>query len=48
MYIIAIVTKEVSPLLVIELSHRFFDIFIEYFGTLDENTIKVFIFFYNF
>jgi AP-3 complex subunit mu len=39
-FLIGTTTNETSPLLVIEFLHRVFDIFDEYFGTVEEATIK--------
>lgn len=39
-FLIASSTGETSPLLVIEFLHRVYDIFDEYFGTVEESTIK--------
>eukprot|EP00595_Chromulina_sp_UTEXLB2642_P003032 CAMPEP_0196761946 /NCGR_PEP_ID=MMETSP1095-20130614/1267_1 /TAXON_ID=96789 ORGANISM="Chromulina nebulosa, Strain UTEXLB2642" /NCGR_SAMPLE_ID=MMETSP1095 /ASSEMBLY_ACC=CAM_ASM_000446 /LENGTH=388 /DNA_ID=CAMNT_0042112081 /DNA_START=164 /DNA_END=1330 /DNA_ORIENTATION=- len=39
-FLVATTTGETSPLLVIEFLHRVFDIFEEYFGTVEESTIK--------
>jgi AP-3 complex subunit mu len=40
LFMVAATTGEIQPLLVMEFLHRVFDIFEEYFGTVDENTIK--------
>lgn len=37
---LASTTRETSPLLIIEFLHRVFEIFEEYFGTVEESTIK--------
>ena len=39
-FLVASTTREVQPLLIIEFLHRVFDIFLEYFGTVEESTIK--------
>jgi AP-3 complex subunit mu len=39
-FLLAVTTKEVQPLLIIEFLHRVFDIFIDYFGSVEEGTIK--------
>ena len=39
-FIIAALTAEVAPLLVIEFEHRIVDIFNDYFGSVDETSIK--------
>jgi AP-3 complex subunit mu len=39
-FMVAATTGETSPLLVIEFLHRVFDIFEEYFGVVEESTIK--------
>ena len=40
-FLLATTTGETQPLVVIEFLHRVFEIFEEYFGTVDEVTIKV-------
>jgi AP-3 complex subunit mu len=40
MFVVASVTSEVSPLLIIEFLHRVVDVFMEYFGAVDEMSIK--------
>ena len=40
MFVVATVTNEVSPLLIIEFLHRVVNVFIEYFGSVDEMSIK--------
>ena len=40
MFVVATVTNEVSPLLIIEFLHRVVDVFMEYFGSVDEMSIK--------
>jgi len=40
LYFIAVVTKEIQPLFVIEFLHRIFDTFVDYFSTCSESTIK--------
>lgn len=39
-FVIAALAKDVAPLLVIEFLHRVVDIFVEYFGSADEGSIK--------
>lgn len=39
-FLLATTTKETQPLLIIEFLHRVFEIFEEYFGTVEETTIK--------
>lgn len=39
-FLIATSNGEISPLLVIEFLHRVYEIFEEYFGTVEETTIK--------
>lgn len=39
-FLVAATTRELQPLLVIEFLHRVFDIFLEYFGTVEESTVK--------
>lgn len=39
-FLLATSTGETQPLLTIEFLHRVFDIFLEYFGTVEETTIK--------
>lgn len=39
-YVIAVLAKDLAPLLVIEFLHRVVDTFVEYFGASDEATIK--------
>ncbi len=39
-FLLAVTTGEVQPLLVIEFLHRVFDIFAEYFGAVEESSIK--------
>jgi AP-3 complex subunit mu len=40
-FLLATTTGETQPLLIIEFLHRVFEIFEEYFGSVDEVTIKV-------
>ncbi len=40
LFFVASVTGETSPLLIFEFLHRVADIFIDYFGEIDETTIK--------
>lgn len=40
LFLLAITTRETPPLLIIEFLHRVYEIFEEYFHSLDENTIK--------
>ncbi|EQC27242.1 hypothetical protein SDRG_14958 [Saprolegnia diclina VS20] len=40
LYILAVVTNEVSPLVVIEVLHRVVAVFLDYFGKFDESAIK--------
>lgn len=39
-FLIASCTGEMKPLLAIEFLHRVFDIFVEYFGNVEDSTIK--------
>lgn len=39
-FLLAITTGEISPLIAIEFLHRVFKIFEEYFGDIEESTIK--------
>jgi AP-3 complex subunit mu len=39
-FLLATTTRETPPLTIIEFLHRVFDIFYEYFGSVDEETIK--------
>jgi AP-3 complex subunit mu len=39
-FLLAVVVRETPPLLVIEFLHRVYEIFEEYFDSMDENTIK--------
>ena len=40
LYFIAVITKEVQPLFVIEFLHRIYDTFVDYFSVCSETTIK--------
>lgn len=39
-FLLAVTTREIAPLLVIEFLHRVFDTFVEYFGSVEENVMK--------
>lgn len=39
-FLLAAITRETQPLMVMEFLHRVFEIFEEYFGTVEETSIK--------